>query len=100
MILVQPQTWKTSEVIKEESTNETSTQSSPENEDVFNEFFSAPLPPLPSNHPIKTTESPKVIVKTVSVKAQTILDNLPDFEVLQKPYLVILEKENNSLFLN
>jgi len=49
---------------------------------------------------METTESSSapVPVPTVSLEAQRILDTLPDFDVLQKPYLVILKKENN-LFL-
>ncbi|XP_060856404.1 uncharacterized protein PF3D7_1120600 isoform X2 [Metopolophium dirhodum] len=92
----QPQTWKTSEVVKEE---DTPFQSSPESIDVFDEFFSASLPSSSDNQSIDTIESPSSLIATVSHEAQRILDNLPDFKVLQKPYLVILEKENN-LFLN
>ncbi|XP_022160585.1 putative uncharacterized protein DDB_G0282133 isoform X2 [Myzus persicae] len=92
----QPQTWKTSEVVKEE---ETPIQSSPESVDVFDEFFSASLPSSSDNQSIDTIESPSSFIATVSPEAQRILDNLPDFKVLQKPYLVILKKENN-LFLN
>ncbi|XP_015363549.1 PREDICTED: putative uncharacterized protein DDB_G0282133 isoform X2 [Diuraphis noxia] len=91
----QPQTWKTSEVVKEE---ETPIQSSPESVDVFDEFFSSSLPSSSHNQLIDTFESPSSLITTVSHEAQRILDNLPDFKVLQKPYLVILEKENN-LFL-
>jgi len=82
--------------VKEE---ETPIQSSPESIDVFDEFFSASLPSSSDNQSIDTIESPSSPVATVSHEAQAILDNLPDFEVLQKSYLVILEKENN-LFLN
>lgn len=32
----------------------------------------------------------------VSLEAQSILDNFPDFEILQKPYLVILNKFNTN----
>lgn len=73
-------------------------QSSPESIDVFDEFFSASLPSSSDNQS-DTIESPSSLIATVSHEAQRILDNLPDFKVLQKPYLVILEKENN-LFLN
>jgi len=96
LTLVQPQTWKTSEVVKEE---DTAFQSSPESIDVFDEFFNASLPSSSDNQSIDTIESPSSLIATVSHEAQRILDNLPDFKVLQKPYLVILEKENN-LFLN
>lgn len=78
---------------------ETATQSSPESIDVFDEFFSASLPSSSDNQSIDTIESPSSLVETVSFEAQRILDSLPDFKVLEKPYLVILEKENN-LFLN
>lgn len=92
----QPQTWKTSEIVKEEDTH---IQSSPESIDVFDEFFSTSLPSSSDNQSIDTIESPSSLIATVSNEAQRILDNLPDFKVLQKPYLVILERENN-LFLN
>ncbi|CAH1731673.1 aftiphilin isoform X4 [Aphis gossypii] len=92
----QPQTWKTSEVVKEEDTH---IQSSPESIDVFDEFFNTSLPSSSDNQSIDTIESPSSLIATVSHEAQRILDNLPDFKVLQKPYLVILERENN-LFLN
>jgi hypothetical protein len=39
-------------------------------------------------------------VATVSLEAQRILDNLPNFDVLEKPYLAILEKESNNFFFN
>lgn len=58
------------------------------------------LPPLSDNQSVENNESPSAPVASVSLEAQRILDNLPDFEVLQKPYLVILEKGNNNLFLN
>jgi len=74
-------------------------QSSPESTDEFDEFFSASLPSSSDNQSIDTIDSPSSLIATVSHEAQRILDNLPDFEVLQKPYLVILERENN-IFLN
>ncbi|XP_025198416.1 aftiphilin isoform X2 [Melanaphis sacchari] len=106
----QPKTWKTSEVVKEEEEKEEENeeeekeeeipiQSSPESIVVFDEFFSASLPPSSDNHSTDTIESPSSPIATVSHEAQRILDSLPDFKVLQKPYLVILERENN-LFLN
>lgn len=94
MILVQPQTWKTSNVLKEE---ESYIQSSPDSVDVFDEFFSVSSS---DNQLAETAESPSAVMATVSLEARRILENLPDFEVLQKPYLVILKKENNNLFLN
>ncbi|XP_008178768.1 uncharacterized protein LOC100575814 isoform X2 [Acyrthosiphon pisum] len=75
---LQPQTWKTSEVVKEE---DTPFQSSPESIDVFDEFFSASLPSSSDNQSIDTIESPSSLVPTVSHEAQQILDNLPDFKV-------------------
>lgn len=74
-------------------------QSSPESVDVFDEFFGASLPSS-DNQSVDTNESPSTTMPTLSPEAQRILDSLPDYEVLQKPYLVILEKENNNLFLN
>ncbi|XP_060846643.1 aftiphilin isoform X3 [Rhopalosiphum padi] len=73
----QPQTWKTSEVVKEE---EIHIQSSPESTDVFDEFFSASLPSSSDNQSIDTIDSPSSLIATVSHEAQRILDNLPDFE--------------------
>lgn len=95
MILVQPQVWKTSEVVKDE---ESYVQSSPDSVDVLDEFFDASLPSS-NRHSIEATESPSTPVATISQEAQKILDSLPNFDVLQKPYLVILEKEN-KLILN
>jgi len=74
---------------------ETPNQSSPESIDVFDEFFSASLPSSSDNQSIDTIESPSSLIATVSPEAQRILDNLPDFKVLQKPYLEILERDNN-----
>lgn len=97
MILVQPQSWKTSEVVREETTP---VESSPESVDVFDQFFNSSLASSSDNQSIETIESPSTSVATVSLEAQRILDNLPDFDVLQKPYLAILEKESNNFFLN
>lgn len=99
VILVQPQTWKTFEPVKNESVKceEIPVQSSPVNTEVLDEFFSATLPPSSNNQPIESSSS---LVVPISIEAQQILDNLPNFEVLQKPYLVILGKENDSLFLH
>lgn len=74
--------------------------SSPESLDVFDKLFGVSLPPLSDNQSVENIESPSAAVASVSLEAQRILDNLPDFEVLQKPYLVILEKRNDNLFLN
>ncbi|XP_025423587.1 aftiphilin isoform X2 [Sipha flava] len=93
----QPQTWKTSEVVKEEGTP---VQSSPESVDVFDQFFNSSLASSSDNQSIETIESPSTSVATVSLEAQRILDNLPNFDVLEKPYLAILEKESNNFFFN
>lgn len=93
MVLVQPKTWKTSNPLKEE---ESYVQSSSGSVDVFDEFFGVSSS---DNQSTETAESPSDVMVTVSFEARKILENLPDFEVLQKPYLVILKKENN-LFLN
>lgn len=87
--------------MKEDSVKEDEVyvQSSPESVDVFDEFFGASLPSS-DNQSVDTIESPSTSTPTVSPEAQKILDSLPDFEVLQKPYLVVLEKENNNLFLS
>jgi len=61
----------------------------------FEEFFSVSF----DNQFAESNENPKSDEVTVSLNAQRILDNLPDFEVLQKSYLVILNKEN-KYFLN
>lgn len=94
MILVQPQTWKTSDALKED---ESCIQNSSDSVDVFDEFFSVSSS---DNQSAEIVESPSAVLTTVSLEAQRILENLPNFEVLQKPYLVILEKKNNSLFFN
>lgn len=92
---VQPQAWKSSEVLKEE-------ESYVENKiNVVDEFFDTSSPPS-NNQSTKSVDSPCDPTPTISVEAQKILDSLPDFGVLQKPYLVILENENknNNLFLS
>lgn len=73
--------------------------SSPESLDVFDKLFEVSLSPS-DNQSVEIIESPSSTETSVSLEAQVILDNLPNFEVLQKPYLVILEKGNNNLFLN
>lgn len=72
-------------------------QSSPVNVGVLDEFFNVSLPSSSNNQFIESQSS---LVVPISIEAQKILDNLPNFEVLQKPYLVILRKENDSLFLH
>lgn len=49
----------------------------------FNEVFDSSSVDIIKNH-------------SVSIEAQNILDNFPDFEILQKPYLVILNKCNTN----
>jgi len=61
----------------------------------FEEFFSVSF----DSQFAESNENPKSDEVTVSLNAQRILDNLPDFEVLQKSYLVILNKEK-KYFLN
>lgn len=62
---------------------------------ALNEFFS----PSFDNQLSERIEKSNVDDVVISLDAQRILDNLPDFEVLQKSYLVILSKEN-KFFLN
>lgn len=61
-----------------------SVQNNNENLNEFNEYFGTSLS---DNQSINIIEN-----SSVSLEAQRILDNFPDFEILQKPYLVILEK--------
>lgn len=98
-LLVPPQTWKTSEIVNEESTEETPIKSGLKNLELFNKILCTPLPPLPDNQLEETIESLSSVT-TTSLEAQMILDNLPDFEVLQKPYIMILEKGSHKFFLN
>lgn len=86
------------EFVKDEKilvNEEVSIQSSPESIDIFNDIFG-----VPKNQFAGPPESSPTDVVKISLEAQMILDNLPDFEVLQKSYLFILEKENNNPFLS
>ncbi|VVC34274.1 Hypothetical protein CINCED_3A017358 [Cinara cedri] len=117
----QPQTWKISELVKGEEVpvkeevilikeeeekyvmkdeeilvnEEVSIQSSPESIDIFNSIFNVSS----KNQSVESIENSPTDEVKISLEAQTILDKLPDFEVLQKSYLLILEKENNNPFL-
>lgn len=86
---VQPQTWKTSEVLKDEYFVKNSA-------DICDKVFDAQL----QSSDCQSTEISEHPRTTISLEAQRILDVLPEFDVLEKPYLVILENENNNLFLN
>lgn len=70
-----------------------SVPSSPESIDMFNDIFS-----VPSNN--KSVKSSPTGVLKISIEAQMILDSLPDLEVLQKSYLLILDKGNNNPLLS
>lgn len=85
--------------MNEELTEETPVQNNPKNVDLFNNFLNSPLSPLSDNQLVETNEGSNAIVTTEILEAQMILDSLPDFEVLQKSYLVILEKENNVFLI-
>lgn len=78
------------------SNEEVSGPSSPESIDIFNDIFSVPS----NNQSIESVKSSPTDVLKISIEAQMILDNLPDLEVLQKSYLLILKKENNNPFLS
>lgn len=75
---------------------EVSVQSSSESIHIFNDIFSVPS----NNKPVEPVESSPTDMVKISIEAQMILDNLPDFDVLQKSYLFILEKENNNSFFS
>lgn len=89
---VKPETWKTSEIINEQFIkNEEYTESM----NAFDDFLNASF----DDQMTESVEKSKPDEVPISLDAQRILNNLPDFEVLQKSYLVILNKENN-FFLN
>lgn len=73
-----------------------SVPSSPESIDMFNDIFSVPS----NNKSIESVKSSPTGVLKISIEAQMILDSLPDLEVLQKSYLLILDKGNNNPLLS